>query len=432
MEQICDRCQIAHHNVYNPSSSIPQVEYAPSVHQQFDFSQPDTGLVVLVFQNDNDLIDAINHMMSFLTVVVTSRYPPTNNQLRNSFNPRQQATINSGKVTVQPIQGDKILWLLEELEFLEDPGITEAQTTHYVITNNATYQANDLDAYDSDCDEINSAKIALMENLSHYDSDNLAKNSVNSEEPNLSTRPSIVEVPKELPKLACLQEKALVITALKDTLRKLKEKAVVDEAVTLHHIDPELLRIDVAPLAPAFLSLNPILGVGSAFIGSSISAGSTPPVSAGSTPPMSPPVSAGRSSGSADRTLVPAGRILGKFTASASSERFPRAFNVELLDIHDGLKIFDCPKSGIFTSSSYNKEFLGPDPHNLERSLDVRSTITKRIHNIHPTSQKYKLEEPTTVAQALVDPDWVEAMQAEMQQFRNLKVWVLVTLLDGK
>nr|GEY19276.1 hypothetical protein [Tanacetum cinerariifolium] len=31
-------------------------------------------------------------------------------------------------------------------------------------------------------------------------------------------------------------------------------------------------------------------------------------------------------------------------------------------------------------------------------------------------------EEPTTVAQALTDPDWVEAMQAEMQQFRNQKV----------
>nr|GEW75161.1 hypothetical protein [Tanacetum cinerariifolium] len=47
-----------------------------------------------------------------------------------------------------------------------------------------------------------------------------------------------------------LPEKALVIKALKDTLRKLKGKDVVDEAVTLHPIDPELLRIDVAPLAP--------------------------------------------------------------------------------------------------------------------------------------------------------------------------------------
>nr|GEW89681.1 hypothetical protein [Tanacetum cinerariifolium] len=41
-----------------------------------------------------------------------------------------------------------------------------------------------------------------------------------------------------------LQEKVLVITALKDTLSKLKEKDVVNEAVPLHPIDPELLRID--------------------------------------------------------------------------------------------------------------------------------------------------------------------------------------------
>nr|GEX17461.1 retrovirus-related Pol polyprotein from transposon TNT 1-94 [Tanacetum cinerariifolium] len=94
-----------HHNVYNPSSSIPHVKYAPSVDQQSDFSQPDTGLIILVFQKGDDPIDAINHMMSFLTAVVTSRYPPTDNQLRNSSNPRQQATINNGRVTVQPIQG---------------------------------------------------------------------------------------------------------------------------------------------------------------------------------------------------------------------------------------------------------------------------------------------------------------------------------------
>ncbi|GJV75077.1 hypothetical protein Tco_1506661 [Tanacetum coccineum] len=58
-----------------------------------------------VFQKGDDPIDAINHMMSFFTAVVTSRYPTTNNQLRNSSNPRQQATINNGRVTLQPIQG---------------------------------------------------------------------------------------------------------------------------------------------------------------------------------------------------------------------------------------------------------------------------------------------------------------------------------------
>nr|GFA12807.1 retrovirus-related Pol polyprotein from transposon TNT 1-94 [Tanacetum cinerariifolium] len=42
----------------------------------------------------------------------------------------------------------------------------------------------------------------------------------------------------------------LVAETLKDTLSKLKGKAVVNEAVTLHPIDTELLKIDVAPLAP--------------------------------------------------------------------------------------------------------------------------------------------------------------------------------------
>ncbi|GJY64715.1 hypothetical protein Tco_0466175 [Tanacetum coccineum] len=41
------------------------------------------------------------------------------------------------------------------------------------ITHNAAYQADDLDAYDSDYDELNTAKVALMANLSHYGSDAL-------------------------------------------------------------------------------------------------------------------------------------------------------------------------------------------------------------------------------------------------------------------
>nr|GEV22366.1 hypothetical protein [Tanacetum cinerariifolium] len=164
----------------------------------------------------DDPIVAINQMMSFLTAVVTSRYPPTNNQLRNSSNPRQQATINNEIVTVQPIKGrhtslaattsgtytsganrnnsgkqktvvcyncqredtsqakGQILHE-EELAFLADLGIVKAQTTQNFITYNAAYQANDLDAYDSDCDEINSSKVALMANLSHYGSNDLVE-----------------------------------------------------------------------------------------------------------------------------------------------------------------------------------------------------------------------------------------------------------------
>ncbi|GKF10507.1 hypothetical protein Tco_0048433, partial [Tanacetum coccineum] len=53
--------------------------------------------------------------------------------------------------------------------------IPEGQGTQTVITHNDAYQADDLDAYDSDCDELNSAKVALMANLSHYGSDALAE-----------------------------------------------------------------------------------------------------------------------------------------------------------------------------------------------------------------------------------------------------------------
>ncbi|GJT67810.1 hypothetical protein Tco_1019290 [Tanacetum coccineum] len=53
---------------------------------------------------------------------------------------------------------------------------------------------------------------------------------------------------------ASLQEKVLEITALKDDLRKLKGKALVDNSVTKHTIDPEMLKIDVEPITPKLLN----------------------------------------------------------------------------------------------------------------------------------------------------------------------------------
>nr|GEW14571.1 retrovirus-related Pol polyprotein from transposon TNT 1-94 [Tanacetum cinerariifolium] len=54
-------------------------------------------------------------------------------------------------------------------------GIPEGQATQTVITHNDAYQADDLDIYDYDCDELNTAKVALMANLSHYGSDALVE-----------------------------------------------------------------------------------------------------------------------------------------------------------------------------------------------------------------------------------------------------------------
>nr|GEW85354.1 retrovirus-related Pol polyprotein from transposon TNT 1-94 [Tanacetum cinerariifolium] len=113
----------------------------------------------------------------------------------------------------------------EELEFLADPGIAETQSTQYVVTNNAAYQADDLDAYDSDCDELNSAKIALMVNLSHYESDNLAKVRTLKEQNNVD-------------KASESYAQSLEIDNLKHVLSEhLKEKESLEQKVTLFKND---------------------------------------------------------------------------------------------------------------------------------------------------------------------------------------------------
>ncbi|GJV83956.1 hypothetical protein Tco_1523854 [Tanacetum coccineum] len=49
-------------------------------------------------------------------------------------------------------------------------------------------------------------------------------------------------------------EKVLVITAVKDDLRKLKGKAIVDNAVTKYTIDPEMLKINMEPITLKLLN----------------------------------------------------------------------------------------------------------------------------------------------------------------------------------
>ncbi|GJT56326.1 retrovirus-related pol polyprotein from transposon TNT 1-94 [Tanacetum coccineum] len=79
------------------------------------------------------------------------------------------------KVLLVQAQANSQILHEEELAFLADPEIAEGQATQTVITHNSTYQDNNLDAYDSDCDELNTAKVALMENLSHCGSDVLVE-----------------------------------------------------------------------------------------------------------------------------------------------------------------------------------------------------------------------------------------------------------------
>nr|GEX90276.1 reverse transcriptase domain-containing protein [Tanacetum cinerariifolium] len=148
-----DTSSLVNHNAYMASSSAPHIAYAPMDQHSSEYSPPEAGLVVPVFQKGDDPIDAINHMMR-----------------------KHDAEWFKDKVLLVQAQANGQVLQEEELKFLADPGTPESSSNQIVVTKNAAYQANNLDAYDSDCDEINSAKIALMENLSHYGSDNLAEN----------------------------------------------------------------------------------------------------------------------------------------------------------------------------------------------------------------------------------------------------------------
>ncbi|GJT69982.1 ribonuclease H-like domain-containing protein [Tanacetum coccineum] len=228
------------------TSSIPQIAYqSPQVSTQLMTESPlvDSGFVVLVFSPGDDPIACLNKAMAFLTVVASSRFPSTNNQLRTLSNPRNQATIQDGRVTVQQVQGrqgqsffgtgyksnatssegnnasgqarvvkcyncqgeghmarqctqpkrprnaawykDKAMLAEaqearqildeEQLAFLADPGVPNGQAVQSIILNNAAFQTEDLDTYDSDCDDVLNTKAILMANISNYGSDVISK-----------------------------------------------------------------------------------------------------------------------------------------------------------------------------------------------------------------------------------------------------------------
>ncbi|GKB45654.1 hypothetical protein Tco_0896407 [Tanacetum coccineum] len=96
-----------------------------------------------MFQQGEDQIECTNKAMAFLSAI-TSRFPPSNNQLKTLSNPINQATIQDGRVTVQQVQGrknqsyteaqeaDQILDE-EQLAFLADLGISEALVAQQTI-----------------------------------------------------------------------------------------------------------------------------------------------------------------------------------------------------------------------------------------------------------------------------------------------------------
>ncbi|GJR32638.1 integrase, catalytic region, zinc finger, CCHC-type containing protein [Tanacetum coccineum] len=148
--------------------------YSSTVHQDAY-----SDLAVPVFKQRDDPIDAINKMMSLLSIVgrqssfdvgTSGTRANISGICRNNsgqqrvvkcFNCQREghmarqcpkpkrkrdATWFRDKVLLVEAQGSGKVFNEEELEFFADPGVAEGPITQMIITHNATYQADDLDA----------------------------------------------------------------------------------------------------------------------------------------------------------------------------------------------------------------------------------------------------------------------------------------------
>nr|GEU81805.1 reverse transcriptase domain-containing protein [Tanacetum cinerariifolium] len=261
------------------------------------------GLVVLVFLLGGDPIACLNKAMAFMSTVVASCFPSTNNQLRTSSNLQNQATIQDGRCErhmarqcTHRKRPRNDAWFKVKLM------LAKAQNSGQVLDEEQlAFLTDDLDAYDSNYDDISSAKVVLMANLLSYSSDILSEvvkvrttpdaitegssgfehtNKVFKEEviPFInSLRASFkdfenglhnelnkvkmvfnqMEAPVKQCSLDKLDAKDVSITNLRKHIKKLKGKNVVEKDVQLNNpnvIAPGMFKLDLAHLAPKLLN----------------------------------------------------------------------------------------------------------------------------------------------------------------------------------
>nr|GEV33837.1 hypothetical protein [Tanacetum cinerariifolium] len=109
----------------------------------------------------DDLIENLTSTLALLTQSYRTFFPQTNNQLRTSSNPKNQATVQDGRVVVQNVQGRP-----NRGQGMNPRGESAAG---YEEARNRVGNAEDCDAFDSDVDEPPTAQTMFMANLSSVD-----------------------------------------------------------------------------------------------------------------------------------------------------------------------------------------------------------------------------------------------------------------------
>ncbi|GKB91904.1 putative ribonuclease H-like domain-containing protein [Tanacetum coccineum] len=124
---------------------------------QHEFPQLDSGRIVPVFQKGDDPIDAINHMRGDTLLLLRVLQGPTLQE------------------QVEAILGNKGLLFVTTAKGMDTCPNSALNLRENGMIRGLRIKSDGLDYYDSDCDELNTIKVSLMVNLSHYGSDALAK-----------------------------------------------------------------------------------------------------------------------------------------------------------------------------------------------------------------------------------------------------------------
>ncbi|GJT73064.1 hypothetical protein Tco_1032350 [Tanacetum coccineum] len=149
------------------TSSVPQIAYqSPQVSTQLMTESPlvDSGFAIPVFFLGDDPIACLNKAMTFLIVVASLRGDKVKvilvlglRVMLLALGETMQADRQGLLSTTTIKEAGKFLDE-EQLAFLADLGVLDGQVVQTIIPNNAAFQTDDLDTYDSDCDDISNAQ----------------------------------------------------------------------------------------------------------------------------------------------------------------------------------------------------------------------------------------------------------------------------------
>ncbi|GJX50154.1 hypothetical protein Tco_0276999 [Tanacetum coccineum] len=164
---------------------LTPTSHTPAIHQQpqASFPQLDSELVVPLFLPSDDPIASLNKAMESTTTSIVSTlgkgYSLLNcqedghmaRQCTKPKRPRNSAWFKENMLLVEALES-RVVLDKEQMEFLADnkDTVTIGQESQEILTL-AIFQTDDLDAFDSDCDEAPSASVVLMAKLSAYDSE---------------------------------------------------------------------------------------------------------------------------------------------------------------------------------------------------------------------------------------------------------------------